>query len=137
MIIESEKNIYDSSVGKYVCPEWVLDTDKGLIIHTDSNLKATERWFHKDFIGYHLKYRAEYCPDLLRNLVNEGKIIEYLEELEIKVTDAINNQVEIWENESKEYQIANESGNLYEVQRIANLFTVMARKSIFDVMIYV
>jgi len=74
---------------------------------------------------------------LLRNLVNEGKIIEYLEELEIKVTDAVNNQVEIWENESKEYQIANESGNLYEVQRIANLFTAMARKSIFDVMIYV
>ena len=137
MIFESEKRIYDRSNSEHSYSEWILDTDKRMIVHTDENLKVTEHWFYKDFIGYHLDYRTEKCPGVLRDLVNDGKILEYLEELEIKVTDAVTNQTEIWMNESKEYQTANETGNLYEVGRLGNMFTEMAKKAVYDAMIYI
>lgn len=137
MIFESEKRIYDRSNSKHSYSEWILDTDKRMIVHTDENLKVTEHWFYKDFIGYHLDYRTEKCPGVLRDLVNDGKILEYLEELEIKVTDAINEQAEIWINESKEYQIALNKGNLYDVNRIGNIFIADAKDIVYKAMVYV
>ncbi len=49
-----------------------------------------------DYIMYHLHYSDSKSPDRLRRLVNEGKIIEYLDDLELKVGEAIARQVERW-----------------------------------------
>ena len=78
MIFESSKRIYDKSSGKYLSAEWVLDTEKQLVIHTDTDMNVTKRSFFQDCIKYHLSYRAENNPDSLQKLVNEGNILEYL-----------------------------------------------------------
>lgn len=137
MIFESEKRIYDKSVGKYLSAEWVLDTDKQTVIHTYESGNVNKRKFIKDCTRYHLNYRVDNNPGSLQKLVNEGKIISYLEELEIKVTDAVNEQVEIWKNESEEFRIAHEIGNIYDEGRLGNMFQAMARDIIYKAMIYV
>lgn len=137
MIFESEKRIYDKTANKYLSAEWVLDTDTQTVIHTDKNGNVKKRTFLKDCTRYHLNYRAENSPETLQKLVNEGMILRYLEELEVKVTDAVNQQAELWMKESKEYQIANETGDLYEVGRLGNMFQASARRAVFDAMIYV
>lgn len=137
MIFESEKRIYDKSAGKYLSAEWVLDTDKQTVIHTDESGNVNKRKFIKDCTRYHLNYRVDNNPDSLQKLVNEGKIISYLEELEIKVTDAVNEQVEIWMSESKEYQIAVEKSDLYEQEAIGNLVRMQAQHEIYHIMVYI
>lgn len=136
MIFESEKRIYDKSAGKYLSAEWVLDTDEQTVIHTDENGNVNKRKFIKDCTRYHLNYRVDNNPDSLQKLVNEGMIISYLEELEIKVTDAVNKQAEIWMNESEGYQIALNKGDLYEVNKIGNMFMEKAKEVVYKSVIY-
>ena len=45
---------------------------------------------------YHLHFSDSHCPDRLRRLINEGKIIQYLDDMELKVSEAITCQVELW-----------------------------------------
>ena len=49
-----------------------------------------------DYIKYHLHYSAEYRPDRLRKLVNDGTILGYLTELDRSVTEILERQVEKW-----------------------------------------
>ncbi|MGN0584986.1 MAG: hypothetical protein ACI4JD_05965 [Ruminococcus sp.] len=48
------------------------------------------------------------------------------------MTDAVNEQVEIWKNESKEFRIAHETGNLYDEGKHGNMFQAMAGRAVFN-----
>lgn len=137
MIFESEKRIFDKTADKYLSAEWVLDTDKQMVTHTDESLNVTTRSFFEDCVAYHLKYRAEENPKSLQKLVNDGEILEYLDDFRIKVTDAVNRQTEIWLNENKEYQIAVETSDLYAQEAIGNMIRMSAQHEIYNVMVYV
>ncbi|MDD6082175.1 MAG: hypothetical protein PUB89_04910 [Oscillospiraceae bacterium] len=76
-------------------------------------------------------------PDRLQKLIDEGRIIEFLEELDIKIRDAIMDQAEKLMNEDFDYRAAVESGNLVEVGRIGNMFTEKAREIVYPAMVYV
>ena len=93
--------------------------------------------FHEDFVRYHLHYREEYSPELLQKVVNNGDILQYLENLVEAVKDKIDRQTEIWCEQDKDFQIANESGNLLEVGKIANGYREQAKKAIYDAYVYV
>lgn len=69
--------------------------------------------------------------------MNEGKILEYLDDFEIKVTDAVNRQTEIWLKENREYQIAVEASDLYTQETISNMIRMSAQREIYNVMVYV
>lgn len=114
--------------------KWELDTEK-ITVRNISDGKIYE--FYTDYIRYHLHHSEEYFPERLQKLVDNGEILAYLEELEIKVTDAINAQTEIYMNDSKEYQTALDSGNLVEVGKIGNMLREKAKESIYKFMIYI
>ena len=137
MIFESEKRIFDKTADRYLSAEWTLDTDTQTVTHTDESLNVTTRSFFEDCVAYHLKYRAEENPESLQELVNEGKILEYLDDFRIKVTDAVNRQTEIWLRENKEYQIAVETSDLYAQEAIGNLIRMSAQHEIYTVMVYI
>ncbi|MCM1234171.1 MAG: hypothetical protein NC489_29050 [Ruminococcus flavefaciens] len=137
MIFESEKRIYDETSDRFLSAEWVLDTDNQTVTHTDESLNVTTRSFFEDSVAYHLKYRAEENPESLQKLVNEGKILEYLDDFRIKVTDAVNRQTDIWLAENREYQIAVEASDLYAQEAIGNMTRMSAQHEIYNVMVYV
>ena len=61
-------------------PAVVLDTDKVTVTENGDRQKITK--FFTDYARYHLRYVAEINPDRLQRLVDEGKIIDYLNDLE-------------------------------------------------------
>lgn len=137
MIFESKKRIFDKTADRYLSAEWTLDTDTQTVIHTDESMNVTTRSFFEDCVAYHLKYRAEKNPESLQRLVNEGKILEYLDDFRIKVADAVNSQTEIWLRENRKYQIAVETSDLYAQEVIGNMTRMSAQHEIYNVMVYV
>jgi len=114
--------------------KWELDTEKVTV----TNLESSERYeFYEDCVRYHLHYREEHYSGSLQELVDNGSVLHYLEDLAENVTDKVNEQTEIWCSQDKDFQIANESGNLNEVGRIANMYRIIAEKSVYETMVYV
>lgn len=119
-------------------PLWAVDTDTQTVTHINPKSGETERYvFHTDQIRYHLHHVEENFPERLQKLVDEGEIYKYLDELDVKVTDAVNRQTELLMQSSRAYQIANEIGDLYKVGAIGNILQMQARNSVFKAMVYV
>lgn len=106
----NKQTVY-SSLKKYV-PIWKLDTNTMTATHLNVNTQTEgSKTYHADFIRYHLHYSDGHCHDRLRRLVNEGKIIQYLDDMEQKVSGAISRQVELWKQNDGCYQKAVLAGN--------------------------
>lgn len=119
-------------------PAWEIDTDTQTVRHINPKTAKVERYvFHTDHIERHLHYVEEYHPERLQRLVDKGEIYKYLDELDIKVTDAINAQTEKFMHSSKEYQIANAVSDHYKMERIGNNLRERAKECVFPVMVYV
>ena len=134
---KSEQTAYNPQKKKNV-PIWRLDTNTVTVTHFNTDTLTEEsKSYHTDYISYHLHYSDSKCPDRLRRLVNEGWIIQYLAELELKVGEAISRQVEIWKQSDSCYQTAVLSGDAEKMLGLENCFISMARESIFECMIYI
>lgn len=89
---KSEQTAYDPLKTKYV-PMWSLDTNTVTVTYFNTDTLAVEsKTYSTDFNRYHLHYSDSKYPDRLRRLVNEGKIIQYLDDMELKVSEAISHQ---------------------------------------------
>ena len=73
----------------------------------------------------------------LDRLVNEGKIIEYLDDLELRIDEAIDCQVELWKKSDSCYQKAVLSGDAEKMLGLENCFISMAREIVFECMVYI
>ncbi len=93
--------------------------------------------FHTDHIKYHLHFVEGYQPERLQRLVNEGEIYKSLDELDIKITDALNTQTEMFMQSSEEYQITNAVSDHYKIERIGNNFRERAKECLFPARVYV
>ena len=81
---KSEQTAYSPQNKKNV-PIWRLDTNTMTVTHFNPDTLTEEsKTYHTDFIKYHLHYSDSHCHDRLRRLVNEGMIIQYLDELELE-----------------------------------------------------
>ena len=77
-------------------PVWEVDTDTQTVRHRNPKTGETERYvFHTDHIRYYLHHIEEKRPDLLQEIVDKGEIYKHLDELDTKVTDAVNRQTEL------------------------------------------
>ena len=92
--------------------------------------------FHTDHIKYYLHHIEEMRPELLQEIVNKGEIYKHLDELDTKVTDAVNRQTDLLMQSSRDYQVAVESGDLNAVGSIGNLLRMQAQRAVYDTMIY-
>ena len=134
---KSEQAAYSPMKKKNV-PLWRLDTNTVTVTHFDAHTQTEEnKTHHTDFIRYHLHYSDSHCPDRLRKLVNEGKIVQYLDDLEMKVNEAISRQVERWKRNDSCYQKAVLASDAEKMLGLENCFISMAREAVFECMVYI
>ena len=93
--------------------------------------------YNTDLIRYHLHFSDSHCPDRLRRLVNEGKIVQYLDDMEMKGNEAISHQVELWKQSDSCYQKAVLIGDTEKMLGLENCFISMAREAVFECMVYI
>ena len=119
-------------------PIWRLDTNTVTVTHFNADTLTEEsKTYRTDFIRYHLHYSDSKYPDRLRRLVNEGRIEQYLDDMEQKVSEAIARQVELWKQTDRCYQRAVLSGDAEKMLGLENCFIGMAREIVFDCMVYI
>ncbi len=134
---KSEQTAYSPLKKKYV-PLWRLDTNTVTVTHFNVDTQIEEsKTYSTDFIRYHLHYSDSHCPDRLRKLVSEGKIIQYLNDMELKVSEAITRQVELWKQTDSCYQRAALVGDADKMIGLENCFVHMAREVVFNCMVYI
>lgn len=134
---KSEQTAYNPLKKKSV-PLWRLDTNTVTVTHFNTDTQTEEsKTYHTDFIRYHLHFSDSHCPDRLRRLVNEGKIMQYLDDMERKVSEAISRQVELWKQTDSCYQKAVLSGDSEKMLGLENCFVNMARETVFECMVYI
>lgn len=130
MIFQSKQTINGT-------PIWEVDTDTQTIRHINPKTGETERYvFHTDHIRYYLHHIEEMRPELLKEIVDKGEIYKHLDELDTKVTDAVNRQTGLLMQSSRDYQAAVMTGDLNKVGSIGNLLRMQAQRAVFDTMIY-
>ena len=135
MIIKSKKMVYDGK--QYTEPEWTLDTAQRTVTHVDpKTMETTVTDFHTDYVKDHLRYVTAKHPERLEKLLDEGRIISYLDELESRAVEAVDRQVEIWKKSNKEYLSAVLSGDEMKQVRLTNGLESMARELVYDSIIY-
>ena len=96
-----------------------------------------EQTYTTDFIRYHLHFSDSHCPDRLRRLVNDGRIVPYLDDMERKVSKAISRLVELCKQTDSYYQKALLSGDAEKMLGLENCFVYMAREITFECMVYI
>ena len=134
---KSEQTVYNPLKKKYI-PLWRLDTNTVTVMHFNSaTLTEESKTYHTDFIRYHLHYSDSKCPDRLRRLVNEDRSIQYLDDMELKVSEAISRQVELWKQTDSCYQKSVLSGDVEKMLGLENCFVGMAREIVFECMVYI
>ena len=118
-------------------PVWEVDTDTKTVRHINPKTNQTERYvFHTDHIRYYLHHIEEMRPELLQEIVDKGEIYKHLDELDTKVTDAVNRQTELLMQSSRDYQAAVMSGQIDKSGAIGNLLRIQAQRAVYDTMIY-
>ena len=65
-----------------------------------------------------------------------SKIVQYLDDMELKVSDAISRQVELWKQTDSCYQNAVLSDDAEKMLGLENGFVYMAREAVFECMVY-
>ena len=134
---KSKQTVYDPQKKKYV-PLWRLDTNTMTVTHFNADTQTEEsKTYTTDFIRYHLHFSDSHCPNRLRRLVNEGKIMQYIDDMELKVGEAISRQVELWKQSDSCYQIAVLASDAEKMLGLENCFISMAREAVFECMVYI
>ena len=134
---KSEQTAYSSLKKKYV-PLWRLDTNTMTVTHFNNDTQTEKsKTYNTDFIRYHLHFSDSHCPDRLRRLVNEGRIVQYLDHMALNVSEALTRQVELWKLTDSCYQKAVLSGDAEKMLGLENCFAYMAREAVFECMVYI
>jgi hypothetical protein len=115
----------------------VLDTDELTVTHNVLDTEPSVTAFSSEHIKYHLHFCAEYRTERLRKLVNSGEILGYLTELDTKISDIMERQVEKWKSTDKEYLVAVAVGDFHKAQGLENMFRLCAREAVYEGMVYV
>lgn len=134
MIIRSKDKVQVNGKGKSL---WILDTDALTVTHNTPDAKPSVTTFSSDHIKYHLHYSAEYRPDRLRKLVNEGTILSYLKELDHSVAESIERQVGKMLENDIEYLRAVAVGDLAKAIGLENMERLCVRDTVFATIVYV
>ena len=118
-------------------PVWEVDTDTQTVRHRSPKTGKTERYmFHTDQIRYYLHHIEDKRRDLLQEIGDKGEIYKHLDELDTKVTDAVNRQTELLMQSSREFQVAKEIGAVNLVGSIGNMLRMQAHRAVNEAMIY-
>ena len=133
---KSEQTAYSPLKKKYV-PLWRLDTSTMTVTYFNPDTQTEDsETYNTDFIRNHLHYSDSHYPDRLHRLINEGRIVQYLDDMELKVSDAITRQVGLLKQTDSCYLKAVLSGDTEKMLGLENCFVYMAREAVFECMVY-
>lgn len=133
---KSEQTAYSPLKKKYV-PLWRLGTSTMTVTYFNPDTQTEDsETYNIDFIRYHLHYSDSHYPDRLHRLINEGRIVQYLDDMELKVSDAITRQVGLLKQTDSCYLKAVLSGDTEKMLGLENCFVYMAREAVFECMVY-
>lgn len=136
MIIKSDKMGYDGE--KYVMPVWQLDTANYTVTHYSEETHEVETTpFHAECVRYHIDSICSKNVDILKDMVNKGELLDYLNQFEEKVNEMINRQVERWKKSDKDYLEAKEIGDNAKEARILNMLTLRAKEIVYRNVVYI
>ena len=108
------------------------------VTHFNTDTQTEEsKTYNTDFIRYHLHFSDSHCPDRICRLVNEGKIVQYLDNMERRVGEAISRQVGLWKKTDSCYQKAVLDNDAEKMLGLENCFFYMAREAVFECMVYI
>ena len=129
--------IFQSKQTVDCAPVWEVDTDTQTVRHRNPKTGETERYvFHTDHIRYYLHHIEEMRPELLQEIVDKGEIYKHLDELDTKVTDAVNRQTDLFMQSSRDYQAAVMTGQIDKAGAIGNMLRMQAQRAVNETMIY-
>ena len=98
---KSEQTAYDPLKKKYI-PLWRIGTNTVTVTHFNTDTLAVEsKTYRADLIRYHLHYSDSKYPDRLRRLVSDGKIIQFFDDMELKVSKAIAYPLDLWKQANR------------------------------------
>ena len=154
MIIQSEKRVYNES-GKAM-PICEFDTDKLLVKSYDNEkmvktllehydgdineLNLHDKWCEYEFffsteaIRYHVNYVMAHNPNKFTELVNENAIFQYLWDLDWKIFNEIQAQVEHWKEHAEDYQVAMRTGDIITAAKIEKMLELQAKEVIYPLL---
>jgi hypothetical protein len=138
---------YNARTAQYV-PVYQLDTDNATVaVFDEKSNKNTENSlfgcvtkvisFHTAYVADHIRYVMQHSPERFNRLLNDGKIIEYLDDIENRAFEAVENQVDKWIESDKEYQLAKLNGDIIKQAGLENNLVAMAKEIIYPAIIYV
>ena len=134
MIIRSKDKV---QVGGKSKPVWVLDTDALTVTNNTPDAEPSVTAFSSDHIKHHLHCSAKYRPSRLKQLVNDGTILSYLNDLERSVAEAIERQVGMMLENDTEYLRAVAVGDLAKARGLENMDRLIARDPVYAAMVHV
>lgn len=136
-IIKSKNKVLDENRKKSV-PVCKFDTDSLTVTIFKADTQTEEHYtFYSDYIRYHVHYVAAKYKERFQRHVDNGTIYKYLSDLEAKVIETENRQVERWKKYDKEYLAAVERGDKRKANGLLSCLHYMAREIVLDCMIYV
>lgn len=136
-IIKSKNKAFNKS-RKNDVPICKLDTENLTVTIFNADTQIEEHHtFHSDYIKYHVHYVAAKYKERLQRYVDNGTILEYLSDLEVKAIEIENRQVDRWKKSDKEYLSAIESGDERKQIGLLNNMHYRAREIVLDCIIYV
>jgi predicted adenine nucleotide alpha hydrolase (AANH) superfamily ATPase len=69
--------------------------------------------------------------------LSSGEILDYLTDLDTKISDIMKRQIEKWKSADKEYLVAVAIGDFRKAQGLENMFRLCAREAVYEGMVYV
>lgn len=133
MKFESKRFVYNEKE----IPAWVIEVEKKKVTVIQNGDEEEVMQFYSDYIRYHFNYLAETNPDRIQNLIDEDRILEYIDDFDDRCFEAVDKQVELFKKSDRKYKIAAANDNIVEMGATLNNLTAIARQMIMNTMVYV
>ena len=136
-IFRSRTLAYDTQNKRFSDPVCILDTGESSVTLTDNKMQQQKIYFHTDFVEKHLRHVAATNPEKLQMLVDEGRIVKYLSDFEVKCMDTASAQTELWLQTDTEYQAAVLEGDIRKAAGLRNGFYQIAKSEVMRTIVLV
>lgn len=121
-------------------PIWQLKLDTRGEIQGIGILQEDRTYSWNHYCGMYAALRLHHLknehPEQLEQLLDEGDLLNYLHEFQIKAADVVMNQVEAWMQTDPEYRVAEETHNVLLQHRLRENLQARAEEAMRDTMIY-
>ena len=89
-----------------------------------------------EYAAQRIHYMKDELPEQLEQLLDDGKLMEYLHEFQIQAADVVINQVEAWMRTDPEYLAAEETHDVLLQYQLRENLQARAEEIMRDTMVY-